>query len=76
MGKVERTRIDMNGVDIEFTLPVGATVTGAVGIVSYQYLEGDQVREGTVWAVSPMVRPQAVGMIRLAQIAVEEDGMR
>ncbi|MGO2807923.1 MAG: hypothetical protein ACTIAQ_04250 [Glutamicibacter arilaitensis] len=66
----------MNGVDLEFTLPVGATVTGAVGIINYQYLQGDQVREGTVWAVSPMVRPQAVGMIRMAQIAVEEDGMR
>lgn len=76
MGKVERTRIDMNGVDLEFTLPVGATVIGAVGIINYQYLQGDQVREGTVWAVSPMVRPQAVGMIRMAQIAVEEDGMR
>lgn len=76
MGKVERTRIDMNGVNLEFTLPVGATVTGAVGIINYQYLQSDTVREGTVWAVSPMVRPQAVGMIRMAQIAVEEDGMR
>ena len=70
----EKMRIDIQGTELEFDLPPGATVTGAVGIINYQYLHGDGVREGTLWSVSPMVRPQAIGMIRLAQIAVEQDG--
>lgn len=66
-----KTRIDMQGAQLEFDLPQGATVTGAIGIINYQYIHGDEVREGTLWSISPMSRPQSVGMMRLATLAIE-----
>lgn len=76
MSENPKTRIDIQGAQLEFDLPPAATVTGAVGIISYQYIHEGDVREGTLWAVSPMIRAQAVGMIRLAQIALEEDAFQ
>ena len=63
--------VDLGGHELHFDIPDDAIITGAVGVVTYQRLDNGDAAAGTHWATSSIPQHQAVGMIRLAQIAIE-----
>ena len=65
-------RLDVGGQGINLQIPEDAVLTGAIVIASYQRIdESGQYAAGAVWGISPIPNVQAVGMMRLAQIAIE-----
>jgi len=62
---------DIAGHEVNLSIPDDAVVTGAVIIATYQRLNDDGVGAGTVWGHSSIPNVQAVGMVRLAQLAIE-----
>ena len=68
----ERTSFDIEGQEVNLNIPEGAVITGAVVVATYQRLDEDgQAAAGTLWGMSPVPMVQAVGMVRLAQMAIE-----
>lgn len=65
---------NINGAEVHLGIPDDAVVTGAVIIVTYQRMDGDEVGAGTIWGYSSMPHVQAVGMLRLASNAIEQIG--
>lgn len=62
---------DIAGHDVNLSIPDDAVVTGAVIIATYQRLNAEGVGAGTVWGHSSIPNVHAVGMVRLAQQAIE-----
>lgn len=69
----DRQAFNIGGQEVEVGVPDDAIVTGAVVIVTYQrFHEDGGIGSGTSWAHSSIPHVQAVGMVRLAQIAIED----
>lgn len=65
---------NIGGATVNLGIPDDAVVTGALVIATYQRMDGENVGAGTVWGYSSIPHVQAVGMLRLASIAIEQIG--
>lgn len=65
---------DISGAEVNLSIPEDAVVTGAIVIATYQRMDGDEVGAGVVWGHSSIPLVQAVGMMRLATVAIEQQG--
>lgn len=63
--------VNVAGADVDLTIPDDAVVAGAIIVATYQRMDGDGVAAGTIWGHSSIPHVQAVGMMRLATIAIE-----
>ena len=65
---------NIGGAEVNLQIPEDAVVTGAIVIATYQRMDGHDVGAGTVWGYSAIPHVQAVGMMRLASNAIEQQG--
>lgn len=66
--------IHLDGHDVNLNIPDDAVVTGLLVIATYQRMDDGAAAAGTVWGYSSIPHVQAVGMLRLAQNAIEQQG--
>lgn len=64
---------DIAGHNVNLAIPDDAIVTGTIIVATYQRVNDEGVGAGTVWGHSAIPTVQAVGMVRLAQIAIENN---
>lgn len=65
---------DIGGAEVNLRIPDDAVITGAIIIATYQRMDGEEVAAGAIWGHSSIPHVQAVGMMRLATIAIENQG--
>ncbi|WP_461169287.1 hypothetical protein [Arthrobacter sp. Z1-15] len=65
---------DIGGAEVNLRIPEDAVITGAIIIATYQRMDGNDVAAGTIWGHSSIPHVQAVGMMRLASNAIEQQG--
>lgn len=65
---------DIGGAEVDLQIPEDAVVTGAIIIACYQRMDEGEPAAGAVWGISPLPHTQAVGMMRVATIAIENIG--
>ncbi|PRA13310.1 hypothetical protein CQ010_01300 [Arthrobacter sp. MYb211] len=67
-------KIDIGGHEVTLKTPENSIITGALTIVTYQFIdEAGETVGGTYWNHSGVTRPTAIGMVRLAQVALENN---
>lgn len=63
--------IEIGEQELCFDIPEGALITGAIGIVTFQYIEDGELMTASTWATGPMTDYAAIGLLRMTQLEVE-----